>query len=83
MEPTNQMRSFHSMIRTLMIDDIKDPEMIEKLWGLQYISGLPLGIQNVEIPSNFLLPRLEPRNVSVLDEEKENSSLKQDHSEDN
>jgi len=82
MDPTQAMRNFHSSFRTQMMEDIKDPEMIEKLWGMNYLSSVPFG-QSLQIPSNFLLPKLQPKDVSVLDEEKENHDTSLSRNEDN
>jgi len=65
METTQVMRGFHSMIRSQMMDDTKDEETLEKLWGLNYLSALSLDKQTVNIPSNFLLPVLKPSNLEV------------------
>ena len=71
MDPHTAMRNFHSSFRRQIMEDIKDPEMIEKLWGMNYLSGLSLDTQTVEIPSSLLFPHPEPRDL----EEKDASSL--------
>ncbi len=62
MDQHTVMRNFHSSFRSMVMEDIKDPEMIEKLWGMNYLSGLSLDTQTVEIPSTLLFP-LKPRDI--------------------
>ena len=62
-DPTVVMRGFHSMIRSQMMDDTKDEETREKLWGMNYLFGLSLDSQTINIPSNFLLPMFAERSV--------------------
>jgi len=68
------MRNFHSCLRSQIMEDIKDPEMIEKLWGLNYLSSVRLDSGQILIPSNFLLPKLEPRNLDELDSKDSDAS---------
>ena len=65
MDATQVMRGFHSMIRSQMMDDTKDEETREKLWGMNYLFGLSLDNQTINIPSNFLLPMLKPSTLEV------------------
>jgi len=74
MDATQVMRGFHSMIRSQMMDETKDEETLEKLWGLNYLSGLSLDRQTINIPSNFLLPVLKPSNLSQADKCKDVAS---------
>ena len=75
MDPTIVMRSFHTMIRSQMIDETKNGSLTEeqrdKLLGMNYISGLSLDTQTVNIPSNFLMPKLQPRDLVELKEPEE------------
>jgi len=64
-DPTVVMRGFHSMIRSQMMDETKDEETREKLWGMNYLFGLSLDSQTINIPSNFLLPMLKPSTLEV------------------
>lgn len=60
---THAMRDFHSRMRAQMMEETKDEQQLEKLWGMNYLSGLSFNNQTVEIPSNFLMPRLEPKDL--------------------
>ena len=68
MDPTTAMRNFHTMMREKQMENTTDPEMIEKLAGICYLSALSLDTRTVDIPSNYLLPTLRPRE---LEEKKE------------
>ena len=74
MDATQVMRGFHSMIRTQMMDETKDDETREKLSGLNYLSALSLDKQTINIPSNFLLPKLQPRDLDELDSKDSDAS---------
>ena len=74
MDATQVMRGFHSMIRSQLMDETKDEDTREKLWGLNYLSGLSLDSQTINIPSNFLLPVLKPSNLSQVDSKESDAS---------
>lgn len=40
-----------------------DDQTREKLWAMNYLSGLSLDSQTIIVPSNFLLPHLRPLNL--------------------
>ena len=65
------MREFHSRMRRQMIHDVKNSEVIEKLWTMNYLSsGLSFDGQTIDIPSSFLMPELKPRDLELVKMEK-------------
>lgn len=56
------MRSWHSHIRDKLSQEVDD-QTREKLWAMNYLSGLSLETQTITVPSNFLLPHLKPVNL--------------------
>lgn len=62
------MRDFHSRMRRQMIHDVKNSDVIEKLWMMNYLSsGLSFDGQTIEIPSSFLTPELKPQEVQKME----------------
>lgn len=56
------MRSWHSHVRDHLSQEVDD-QTREKLWAMNYLSGLSLETQTIIVPSNFLLPHLRPLNL--------------------
>lgn len=63
-DPTIAMRSWHSHVREQLAKDANE-ETQEKLMMINYLSGLSLDTQTVNIPSTFLLPVLKPSSLEA------------------